>query len=142
MRAKDFPQSFVATLVEQVQIDFAQRRQEAVGVGDRVRVGVVVTDLEAVVDEVDERQRDGEQAGVDVLQREPVVADQCDHFGGVRPERPDDGVVAVFVGAQDAVRVVVLAGQQAGQVAGFGRQVGSGELVGGLHRGVTSGAAA
>ena len=67
----------------------------------------VIADLEAVVDQVDERQRHGEQAGVDVLQRESVVADERDHFGGVRPERPDDGVVAVFVGAQDAVRVVV-----------------------------------
>ena len=59
-----------------------------------------------------------------MLQREPVGADQCDHVGGVRPEGPDDGVVAVLVGAQDAVRVVVLAGHQAGQVTGLGRQVG------------------
>ena len=83
----------------------------------------LVADLEAVVDQIDERQRHREHAGVDVLQREPVVADQCDHFGGVRPEGPDDGVVAVFVGAQDAVRIVVLAGHQAGEVAGLGRQM-------------------
>ena len=53
-----------------------------------------------------------------------------------------DGVVAVFVGAQDAVRIVVLAGYQAGQVTGLGRQTGSGDLFGGLHCGVTSGTAA
>jgi hypothetical protein len=58
-----------------------------------------------------------------VLQREPVTADQRDHAGGVRAVGPDYGVVAVFVGAQDAVRVVVLAGDQAGQVTRLGRLV-------------------
>ncbi len=106
------------------------------------RFAVVVAHLEAVVDQVDERQRDGEQAGVDVLQRESVVADQGDHLGGVRAVGPDDGVVAVFVGAQDAVRVVVFAGDQPGQVAWLGCQAGPGELVSCLHRGVTSGAVA
>ena len=142
MGAKDFPEPFVAPLAEQVQIDFTQRRQEAVGVGDNVRFGAVVAHLEAVVDEADKGERHSEQTGVDVLQREAVFTDECDHFGGVRPEGPDDRVVAVFVGAQDAVRIVVLAGYQSGQVAGLGRQVGPGELVGGLHRGVTSCAAA
>jgi hypothetical protein len=111
MGAKDFPQPFVAALAEQMQIDFTQRRQEAVGVGDDVRVGALVAHLEAVVDEVGERQRHSEQAGIDVLQRKSVLADERDDFGGVRPEGPDDRVVAVLVGAQDAVRVVVLAGK-------------------------------
>ena len=142
MRAKDLPQPFMASLVEQMQVDFTQGRQEAVGVGDRLRVTTVVDHFEAVIDQVDERQCRREQAGVDVLQREPVSPDQCDHAGGVRPEGPDDSVVAVFVGAQDAVRVVMLAGYQPGQVTGLGRQTGSGDLFGGLHRGVTSGAAA
>ena len=34
MGAKDFPESLVAALGEQMQVDFAQRGQEAVGVGD------------------------------------------------------------------------------------------------------------
>ena len=38
----------------------------------------------------------------------------------MRPVGPDDGVVAVFVGAQDRMRVVVLAGQQAVQVGRVG----------------------
>ena len=142
MGAKDFPQPFVATLVEQMQVDFAQRRQESVGVGDRVRFAVLVAHFQAVVDQVDERQRHGEQAGVDVLQREPVVADKRDHLGGVRAEGPDHGVVAVFVRAQGAVRVVVFAGDQPGQVTGVGRQAGPGDFFGGLHCGVTSGTAA
>ncbi len=138
MRAKDFPQPLVATLVEQVQIDVAQRRQETVGVSHRNWLAIAVADLETVIDEIDERQRDGEQARVDVLQREPVRTDQRDHFRGMRPERSDHGVVAVFVRTQDAVRVVVLPGQQASQIAGFGCQIRFGELVAGLHRGVTS----
>ena len=63
-------------------------------------------------------------------------------LGGVRAEGPDHGVVAVFVRAQGAVRVVMLAGYQPGQVTGFGRQAGPGDFFGGLHCGVTSGTAA
>ena len=55
MRAKDFPQPFVASLVEQMQVDFTQGRQEAVGVGDRLWAAAVVDHFEAVVDQVDER---------------------------------------------------------------------------------------
>ena len=142
MGAKHVPQPFVAAFVEQMQIDFAQRRQESVGVGDGMRFAVFVAHLEAIVDQVDERQRYGEQAGVDVLQREPVVADKRDHLGGVRAEGPDDGVVAVFVRAQSAVRIVMFAGYQPRQLTGFGRQAGSGDFFGGLHCGVTSGTAA
>ena len=36
MGAEDFPESLVAALGEQVQVDFAQGGQEAVGVGDVV----------------------------------------------------------------------------------------------------------
>ena len=46
------------------------------------------------------------------LERIPLVADERRHFDRVRTERPDHRVVAVFVRAQDRVRVVVLAGQQ------------------------------
>ena len=38
MRAEDLPESFVAALGEQVQIDFAERGQEPVGVGHRVHI--------------------------------------------------------------------------------------------------------
>ena len=93
----------------------------------------VVAHLQPVVDQVGERQRRGEQAGFDVLQREPVFADERDDLDGVRPERPDDGVVAVLVGAQDAVRVVMRAGQQARSGRRVGRQVRPGELVGLAH---------
>ena len=142
MGAQHVPQPFVAAFVEQMQVDFAQRRQESVGVGDRVRFAVFVAHFEAVVDQVDERQRHGEQAGVDVLQQKTVVTDQRDHLGGVRAEGPDDGVVAVFVRAQRAVRIVMFAGYQQGQVIGLGRQTGPCDFFAGLHCGVTSGTAA
>ena len=56
VRAEDLPQPFVAALGEQVQVDLAERGQEAVRVGDGVHVGRAVragiADLEPVVDEV------------------------------------------------------------------------------------------
>ena len=108
VRAEYLPESFVATLGEQVQIDLAQGRQEPVRIGhggpERAAIGCRVTDLEPVVDQVDERQRHREQPGVDVLQRVPLAADQCGHHLGVRTERPDDGLVAVLVRAEDRVR--------------------------------------
>ena len=38
MGAEDLPESLVAAFGEQMQVDFAQGGQEAVGVGDGVRV--------------------------------------------------------------------------------------------------------
>ena len=52
MGAKDFPESLVATLGEQMEVDFTQCGQEAVGVGSGVRVRSIA-DLKPVVDEVD-----------------------------------------------------------------------------------------
>ncbi len=54
MGAEDVPQPFVATLGEQVQVDLAERRQEAIGVGDGVRRFAVasVAHFEPVVDQV------------------------------------------------------------------------------------------
>jgi hypothetical protein len=131
--AKDLPESLVAAFAEEMEVDFAQGGQEAIGVGDDVRVGTRIGHPQSVIDQIDERQRDGEQAGFDVPQREPIFTDECDDFLRVRTERPDDGVVAVLVGSQDAVRVVVCTGHQARQVQRVGRQVDSGELVGSAH---------
>ena len=63
-----------------------------------------------------------------MLHREPLVTDERDDFRRMRAECPDDGVVAVLVSAQDAVRIVVRAGHQARQVGRVGRQVCPGEL--------------
>ena len=59
-----------------------------------------------------------------MLQRESVVTDDsATTLDRMRTECPDDGVIAVLVGAQDAVRVVVRACHQARQVGGLGCQV-------------------
>jgi hypothetical protein len=123
MGAEDFPESLVATFAEQMKVNLAQGGQEAVGVGDDMRVRTRLGHLQPVVDQVDERQRHGEQAGFDVLQREPIVADERDDFPRVRSKRPNDGMVAVLVGAQDAVGVVMRTGHQARQVGRLGRQI-------------------
>ena len=49
VRAEHLPQLLVPALADQVQVELAERRQEAVRVVDDVRVAVVVGDLEPVV---------------------------------------------------------------------------------------------
>ena len=113
----------MTALGEQMQVDFAQGGQEAIRVGDpgTRAPSSPVAHLQPIVDQVDKWQRHREQAGFDVPQRVPVVTDDRDDFARVRTECADDGVVAVLVGAQDGVRVVVRAGQQAGEVGRVGR---------------------
>ena len=48
MRAEPLPQLLVAALADEVQVELADRRQEAVRVVDRDRAGVAVVDLELV----------------------------------------------------------------------------------------------
>ena len=56
-------------------------------------------------------------------ERIAVVADQRRHLHRVRAERPDHRVVAVFVRAQNRMRVVMHTGQQPLQIGGIGPQV-------------------
>ncbi len=58
-----------------------------------------------------------------------LAADQGRHLDGVRAVGPKHRVVAVFVGTQDRVRVVVLAGQQPVQVGRVRPQMWTGELI-------------
>ena len=137
MRAEHLPQSFVAALGEQVQVDLAERGQEPVRIGHRMDnrriAAALVADLQPVVSQVRERQRHREQPGLDVAEHVPLAADQGHHLDSMRPVGPHHRVVAVFVGAQDRMRVVVLAGQQAVQVGRRRPQVRAGELVGPRH---------
>ena len=80
----------------------------------------MIAHLEPVVDEVGERQRDGEHPAVDVLQRITLGADQRYHLDRMRAVGPDHCVVTVLVCAQNRVRVVVLAGQQPVEVRPLG----------------------
>ena len=132
MRAKNLPQSLVATLGEQVQIDLAERGQEAVGIGDGVGDGCAVragiADLEPVVRQIRERHRDREKARLDVLEDIAFIADDRRHLDRVRSIGADHGVIAVLVGAQNRMRVVVFAGQQAVEVGRVRPQMRTGEL--------------
>ena len=81
--------------------------------GDHRRV---VADLQPVIDQVRERQRDGEKARLDVLEQIALIADERRHLDRMRSIGAYHGVIAVFVGAQNRMRVVVLTGQQSVQV--------------------------
>ena len=47
MGAEHFPEPLVAAFAEEMEVDFTQGGQEAVGVGDDVRVGALVGHLAA-----------------------------------------------------------------------------------------------
>ena len=62
-----------------------------------------------------------------------LAADERRHLDRVRSIGAYHGVIAVFVGAQNRMRVVVLAGQQAVEVGRVRPQMRTGELVGLRH---------
>ncbi len=127
----------MAPLGEQVQIHLTEGGQEAIGIGDGVDVGGAVragiADFEPVVRQVRVRQRDREQARLDVPEDITFTADDRGHLDGVRSIGSDHRVIAVFVGAQYRMRVVVFTGQQAVQVGRVRPQMRAGELVGLRH---------
>jgi hypothetical protein len=75
---------------------------------------VPVADLEPVGGNLAAGEHRFEQASrVDRGQRDPLVADQSDHAGGVRPPDPDGHLVAVQVRPEQAVWLVMLPTDQA-----------------------------
>ena len=115
VRAEPIPQLLVAALAEQVHVELADRRQEAVRVFDRDRAGVAVADLELVgqrqVHALEPALEDA--ARVHLLERLvlAVGGDDLDLRGG-RPERADHHRPVLGVSAQVRVRVGVLAGKE------------------------------
>ena len=63
-----------------------------------------------------------------MCQRVPVAPDECDHRGGMRAQGADDGLLVVFVRAEDGVRIVMGARCQSGQFTGVWRQIWVGEI--------------
>ena len=116
--AEDLPQVLVPSLVDQVQVDLAERRQEPVRVVQDDRAGVVA-DLDPVV-------RDllgvGDDAGPDALELvlEPGrgVAVRHHDAGGERLEHPDGHPALVRVRSEDGVRLAVLAADRAARARG------------------------
>lgn len=89
---------------------------------DRV-VGAGVADLQAVIRQIGERNGYGEKPGIDVLHGVPVTADHRHDLGGVRAVSPDHGPVAVLVGSQHRMRIVMLPDHQSLDVGGVGPQM-------------------
>ena len=123
VRAEARPQLLVAALADQVQVELAERRQEAVGVVERDRAEVGVVDLERVVQRqlgpVDEALEHA--AGVDLLERDrsrPSTTARTAAAAGRRARI--DHAVGVRMGAEDRVRVVVLAADEALEIWGGG----------------------
>ena len=111
------PQLLVPALADQVQVQLAERGQEAVRVVHHV-LAVVVRHREPVLRRHGvQRQHRGEQPVA--LRRQvgalPVQHDR--HRPGVRPQRPEPHAAVHRVRAQQAVRVVVRAVQQPPPVA-------------------------
>jgi hypothetical protein len=106
--AQLLPEPLVGGLADQVLVELADGRPEPIGVVDG-EAAVPVGGLEPVGGDVAAWKHDLQQAGrVDLGQRDPVVADQGDHPGGVRPPGPDPHLVAVQVRPEQAVRLVML----------------------------------
>lgn len=105
MRTEDLPESFVAALVEQVQVHLAQSGQKPVGVGDDERCAAVF-DIEAIVQEIQEGQRHGEQPRTKVRHVMNRVTDHRRDGTRARFERANDGIslalrARILVRAQD-----------------------------------------
>ena len=111
--AQDVPELLVAALVDQVQVDLAQRGQEPVRVVEDDRLATVLGG-DPVVGDV----RDGEHADPDPLvlvaevgfsPRSGRVVVQDHHPGRERLQDPDRDAALVGVRPQHGVRVSVLA---------------------------------
>jgi hypothetical protein len=136
--AELLPEPLVGGLADQVLVDLPDGRPEPVGVVDG-EAAVPVGDLEPVGGDVAAWKHDLEQAGrVDLGQRDPVVADQGDHPGGVRPPGPDPHPVAVQVRPEQAVRLVMLPTDQTLDLLALRGDGGHGQLptVGSRQRGM------
>jgi hypothetical protein len=116
------PQVLVTTLVDQVEVDLAEGRQEAVGVvqgGGRAVVG----HLQPVAGHVGDRQHPDPDSLVLVAELDPFRAVGDDHRRRERLERPHRDPSAVRVRTQHRVRVAVLTGHQQVQLlAGNGQR--------------------
>jgi hypothetical protein len=111
--AELLPQPLVPALPQQVLVELTDGRQEAVGVVDGEAAGGV-----GHLQPVGGRDRGAveralEQPGrVDLVELDPLVIDQRDHGGGRGPERAHHHLAVLHVGAEQPVRVVVLAADQ------------------------------
>ncbi len=114
VRAEHIPEALVAAFADQVQVQFANGGQVAVGVVGRLRRLALVGDFQPVVRHVARLQRlqhgDPHAAGL-VRHREGAGSGHDgDGFGEVLDRADGDVAVVIEVRAQDRVRRVVFAG--------------------------------
>ncbi len=121
MRAERIPQAFMAALADEVQVQVADRRAEAVGIVGRPRRGAGVVGLDHVV-----LRPEQAEALPDAVREVPeldagTVREHGDHLDGKWTERADrrdrvvDPVGAHDVLAEHRVRVVVTACRDGGE---------------------------
>ncbi len=132
MRAERLPQLLVPALADQVQVEVAQRGQEAVRVL-HLLVRALVRHQQPVRRDLVQRQQAGEEAVPVVVQLGPQPAAEDAHRAGEGPEGPHGDPAGDRVGAQHGVRVVVGAGEQPLPVGGV--QGGGGGGLGGTGGG-------
>jgi hypothetical protein len=108
VRAERRPQRLVPSLADEVEIELADGREEAVRVVDRGPLAVV-DDLEAVVRHRRAGQQRDPDAALLVACRVPAVRRHDRHVLREVGERADRDPVVAGVGPEDGVRVVVLA---------------------------------
>lgn len=104
------------SLADQMQIEIAERGQEAVRVLDLDLI-VGVGDQQPVVGQRGHRQQPGEEAVAVVVEPCPQSLGEHGHRPGVRAQRPEGHTAPDRVGAEQVVRGVVLTGQQPDPVA-------------------------
>ncbi len=109
--AQRVPQPLVPALVDQVQVELAERGQEAVRVVRLVH-RLPVGDPQPVAGDPRAGQERGEEAVAVVVQRGLPLPRQHRDRRGVRAQYAHGDAAGRRVGAQDGVRIVVRAGQQ------------------------------
>ena len=142
MGAEHLPQLLVATLVDQVQVDLAERGEVAVRVVGGVRRVAGVGHLQAVVGHVGHVEDADPDAAVLVLERDGGAA--VDHGDGLgeRAQRADRHRAVVDVRTEDGVRVAVASLDDEVEGRGVDGQPGAGRLgglAGSAHAGFASG---
>jgi hypothetical protein len=125
------PELLVPALVDEVQVDLAERRQETERVVDHVLVAAV-GDHEPVVGYVGHRQHADPDALVLVAQLHLAAVPPDGHPRGQRLQRAHGHRAVVRVRTQHAVRVAVLAVHHLGELVGadrLGSRLGGGRGV-------------
>ncbi len=110
MGAEHLPKPFVPALAQQVTVEFAQRRHEAVSVRDDLDVIERVGHHEPVVGEIEDRDQGAEDVLAHGFERMVATTDPGGDLLGPGAQCPDDRPLRMRMGPEHRVRIVVLTG--------------------------------